>query len=135
MNPELIHAPAVAAAAASYFVIGGLWYSPVLFGKAWMRENGFDNAQVSGFARGRIFGGSAVLAAVMSLNLACFLADAGTTFAWGLAAGALAGFGWVAAAIGVLGLFENRSFRYVAINAGYQAVAFTIMGGILGAWR
>ena len=28
-------------AALSTFLIGGLWYSPAVFGKAWMRENGF----------------------------------------------------------------------------------------------
>ena len=32
---------AIIAAAISTFVIGGLWYSPAVFGKAWMRENGF----------------------------------------------------------------------------------------------
>lgn len=135
MNPEQINLFAIVAAAFSYFMLGGLWYSPILFGRVWMRENGFTDAQVQGFSKARSFGGSAVLALVMATNLAFFLADEKTTFTWGLTAGALAGIGWVAAAIGVIGLFENRSWKYIGLNAGYQMVAFVIMGGILGVWR
>ncbi len=41
----------------------------------------------------------------------------------------------VALAMGVTYLFEHRSLRFFLINAGYHAVAFTMMGAILGAWR
>jgi hypothetical protein len=52
-----------------------------------------------------------------------------------MAAGALAGFGWVAMAIAIIAVFENRSWSYIAINGGYMTVAFIVMGAILGAWR
>jgi len=32
---------AVLAAGISAFVLRGVWYSPALFGKAWMKENNF----------------------------------------------------------------------------------------------
>ena len=54
---------------------------------------------------------------------------------WGMAAGALAGFGWVAMAIAIVGLFENKSWSYILINGGYMIVAFVLMGAIIGAWR
>jgi hypothetical protein len=38
-------------------------------------------------------------------------------------------------AISIIGLFENRSWEYIAINGGYMTVAFVIMGAIIGAWR
>jgi hypothetical protein len=41
----------------------------------------------------------------------------------------------VALGIGIIALFERRSWKYVAINAGYMTVAFVVMGFILGAWR
>ena len=82
-----------------------------------------------------MFGGSIVLSLVMAANLAIFLADDQTDWVWGMTAGALAGVGWVATAIAVVALFENRSWTYIFINAGYNAVAFTIMGAIIGAWR
>ena len=135
MNPNQINWLAVFVAALFTFVISGLWYSPVLFGKVWMRANGFTEEQVAGFNKARAFGGSFILALIMSANLAMFLADPKTTVAWGMAAGALAGIGWVAAGIGITALFENRSLCYIIVNGGYHIVAFVTMGAILGAWR
>jgi hypothetical protein len=126
---------AVLAAALSTFVLGGLWYSPLLFGKAWMRVNNFSDTDVASFSKARMFGWSFVFALIMSLNLAMFLAAPDTTVTWGMAAGALTGFGWVAMAIAIIGVFENRSWGYIAINGGYMIVAFVVMGAILGVWR
>lgn len=126
---------AVLAAAFSTFVLGGLWYSPLLFGKAWMRVNNFSESDLTTFSKARMFGWSFIFALVMSLNLAMFLAAPGTNTVWGIAAGALTGVGWVAMAIAIIGVFENRSWGYIAINGGYMIVAFVVMGAILGAWR
>ena len=41
MNLSLVNVWAILVAAISAFVIGGLWYSPALFGRAWERANGF----------------------------------------------------------------------------------------------
>lgn len=88
----------VALAALATFLLGGLWYSPLLFGKRWQRACGLaDDALGRGL--GRIFVGSYLLALVAATNLAFFLGD-GATVAWGATAGALAGFGWVATALG-----------------------------------
>jgi hypothetical protein len=126
---------AVFAAALSAFAIGGLWYSPLLFQKAWMRANGFSQADLAGGGEARIFGGSFVFSLIMAFNLAAFLSAPDTTMAWGATAGALAGVGWVALGIGVVALFERRPIAYGLINGGYWAVALTVMGAILGAWR
>ncbi len=135
MNLEYFNIAAVVVAAFSTFVIGGLWYSPLLFGRAWMHENKFTDADVARNSKLRAFGGAAALSLVMSANLACFLADAKTTLMWGATAGALAGVGWAAAAIAVVALFEQKSWTYIAINGGYQIVSFIVMGAILGGWR
>ena len=126
---------AVFAAALSTFVIGGLWYSPALFHRAWMSANGFGEADLVKGSQARIFGVAFVLALVMAANLAAFLSGPETTVAWGTIAGALTGLGWVAPAIATIALFERRSAGYIAINGGYFAVAFVVMGAILGAWR
>ena len=126
---------AVLAAALSTFVLGGLWYSPLLFGKAWMRVNNFSESDLATFSKARMFGWSFLFALIMALNLAMFLAAPGTNLTWGMAAGALTGVGWVAMAIAIVGVFENRSWGYIAINGGYMIVAFVVMGAILGLWR
>ena len=126
---------AVLAAAVSTFVLGGLWYSPLLFGKAWMRANNLTDADLQTFSKARMFGWAIVFSLVMAINLAMFLGGPGTTASWGMTAGVLAGLGWVAMAIAIIGLFENKSWAYIAINGGYMMIAFTIMGLIIGAWR
>lgn len=135
MDFSKINYLAVLVAAISTFLIGGLWYSPLLFGKAWMNANGFSEAELQTFSKARMFGWSFLFAIVMALNLAMFLAGPETNTTWGMIAGALTGFGWVAMAIAVVGVFENRSWKYIFINGGYMLVAFVVMGAIIGVWR
>ena len=135
MDLSTINWMAVLVAAVSNFLLGGLWYSPLLFYKSWARENGFTDEDVKKRNMPKIFGFAFLWSLVMSLNLAMFLNDKKTDTAWGATAGFLAGFGWVAMAIFIIGLFENKSTRYMLINAGYMTLSFIIMGLILGAWR
>ena len=44
---------AVLAAAVSTFVLGGLWYSPALFGRAWMSVNQFSQEDLQNRIWGR----------------------------------------------------------------------------------
>lgn len=125
---------AVFAAAASTFLIGGLWYSPLLFQRAWMRANSLTENDLRAGGQAKIFGLSFVFALVMALNLAMFLNAPDTTTTWGATAGLLAAI-WVALGIGTVALFERRSFAYTAINGGYWLVSFVVMGAILGVWR
>src|SRR6266568_6934162 len=98
---------AILVAAISAFLVGGLWYSPFLFGRIWKQANGFGSDEPQP-APGKTFAISFVLSLVMAANLALFLNDPKTTLAWGATAGFLAGFGWVAMGIGVVSLFERR---------------------------
>lgn len=123
---------AVALAALAFFVIGSIWYSPLLFSKAWMKELGLTKEERSQANMFKIFGVSFLLMFIMAFNLAAFIGN-GQGFQFGLTAGALTGIGWVALAIGINYLFERKSFRIWLINAGYMAAGFTAMGAIIGA--
>ena len=126
---------AVVAAALSAFALGGLWYSPAVFGSVWMTESNLTAEELGKRSQGKVFGLAFVFSVVMSANLAMFLADAKTTTSWGATAGFLAGFGWVALGIAIIALFERKSWKYMLINGGYMTVAFVLIGLILGAWR
>ena len=126
---------AVLAAAAVNFVIGGLWYSPVLFHESWLRANGFTEADVKKGSPAVIFSVAFVLCLIMAANLAAFLAGPDTTISWAVTAGLLAGLGWAALGLAVVALFERRPLSYILINGGYLTVSFAAMGLILGAWR
>lgn len=126
---------AVLAAALSTFALGGLWYSPALFGRAWMSVNQLTPADLGKSSPGKVFGLAFVFAVLMAANLAAFLAQPKTTATWGATAGFLAGFGWVTLGIATIAVFERRSGKYILINGGFMTVAFALMGLIIGAWR
>jgi hypothetical protein len=133
MNLHTLNLWAILVAALSSFLIGGLWYSPVLLGSLWKRANGFTADPPGAGPRGFLI--AFVLSLVMAFNLAMFLNAPGTTLAWGATAGFLAGFGWVAMSLGIIAIFEARSLLYAIVNGGYVTVALTAMGAILGGWR
>ena len=124
---------AVIAAAVSMFVIGGLWYSPILFEKPWQRAAGVSDEAMKGGNPAVIFGAAFILSLLMAANLAFFVAgvDFGMTIAYAVAAG----LGWAAFGLAVVALFERRPPAYFLINGGYLTVSFAVMGLILGLWR
>ena len=126
---------AVFVSALMSLVIGAVWWSQLLFAKAWQRENGLSDEQVAKANPLKNFGLSFLLAWLMSYNLAFFLGGPGTTWQWGVIAGLLAGVGWVAAMFIVIALFEQRSLKYMLINCGYIVLYFAVIGFILGVWR
>lgn len=135
MNPEYINIPAVIVAALLPFILGGLWYSPLMFGSVWMKENNLTEEELAQGSKAKIFGLSFLFFLLMSANLAGFLATPETDLQFGILAGFLAGFGWVALSLAVIALFERRSWKYMFVNGGYMVVAFLLMGAVLGGWR
>jgi hypothetical protein len=125
---------AVLVAGISAFVLGGVWYSPALFGKAWMKENNLSVEEVKAGNKGKIFGWALVLSLIMSVNLAMYLHTPDINFQLGLLYGLLAGV-WVFCGIAIVGLFELKTGRYILINGGYCFIALGLMGAIIGAWR
>lgn len=122
---------AVALAALSAFLLGGLWYSPLLFAKKWMAYIGDCGDRPKG-PMALIFGGAFLLALLSAWVFAMFLGPhPGVKFA--TAAGFAAGLCWVAASYGINYLFERRPFGLWLINGGYHTIQFTLYGAILGA--
>jgi hypothetical protein len=122
---------AIIAAAISTFLIGGIWYS--IFKKIWMSANGFTEEDLAKRKMPKIFILTFVFSFIMAINLALFIGNGDLIF--GTIAGLLTGVGWVALAIAVIALFENKSWKYILVNGGYMIFAFTIMGLILGGWK
>ena len=128
---EQINYLAVLAAAVSTFLIGGLWYSPALFGKTWNREAKAPEQPGHPVV---VFGVSFVLALFAAWVFAIFL---GPNPPWNKAviAGVLVGFCWVGTSFGINDAFAQRSFKLWLIDAGYHTLQFTLYGVILGLWH
>jgi len=135
MNHSTLNWPAILVAALFTFVMGYLWYSPSLFGKAWMDAIGFKKEDSKRPDMTKVLVLFFLFSLVMSFNLALFLNEPDVSWQRGALYGFHIGFGFVAMSIFITGQFEKRSTRYMLIHGGYYCFCFVVMGAILGAWR
>ncbi len=128
--PEL-NLIAVLVAGIAGFAVGAIWYSPLLFARAWQREVGITPEQLQARSPWRPMIGALLLSIVSAFVFAMFLGPRpGVAFATG--AGFAAGLFWVAASYGISYLFEGRSLTLWLINGGYHTLQFTAIGLVLG---
>ena len=125
---------AVLGATVAVSIAGGLWYSPLLFAKIWMRECGVDENACRGRNAALLIGAAVVLNFVTALVFAiCIGPNPGVLP--GLQAGLVVGIFWVGFSIGMNYLFEGRSLKLFAITAGAHVLRFALIGLVLGLWN
>ncbi|MDT7831144.1 DUF1761 domain-containing protein [Flavobacteriaceae bacterium S356] len=157
----------LALAALVPLVMGFIWYGPMLFQKAWMKQMGFTEESMKGSNMGLIFflsyvfsfmlaffvqfivihqmgayssmleSGATELAGASLADFEAFMAKYGAnyrTFKHGVLHGVLAGIGLVLPVLATQAMFEKKTVKYVAINAGYWIVTIALMGGIICQW-
>ena len=104
-------------------LLGGLWYSPMLFAKPGNAPPALATSrqerQHGGDLRRRVRA-QPDRAYVFGMFLGQYMPLAGA-----VGAGFSAGLCWVGAAFGINYLFERRPFGLWAINAGYHTLQFT----------
>ncbi len=145
-------------------VIGFIWYSPKVFGTIWMKESGMTEEKAKQGNMIKIFGltilYSFMLAFMMTAltvhqfgalgiiggpdfiekalpSYAAFMADYGTafrTYQHGALHGFMSGVFIALPITAINGLFEQKSWKYMAINAGYWIVCMTLMGAVVCRW-
>ena len=148
-------------------IMGFIWYGPLLFQNAWMKQLGFTEESLKGGNMALIF----ILCYVFSFLMAFFLqfivihqtgvysslmesgatelsgdaltyfndfmAKYGTnyrTFKHGALHGTLSGIFFILPVLATQAMFERKTVKYVAINAGYWIVTLALMGGIICQW-
>ena len=126
---------AILGAAVAKMVIGALWYSPLLFLKAWLELSGVTESQMKrGMARALAVDavGSFIMAYVFFHAIR--YAEA-TTALQGMALGFWNWAGFVAVVtIGTV-TYEGKPFQLFLLNNGYLLVSLLTMGAILAeAW-
>lgn len=135
-----VNVPAVIVAAIAAFAIGAVWYSPLLFAKAWMAANGYTPEKMEAMKERRgpavAMTVSAVCQFVTAFILSVLIGFTGMAgWAQGLGLGVLVWLGF-AAATGLLGnMFSDKPLSAYLIDTGYHLVYLAIMGAILGGWR
>jgi hypothetical protein len=125
----IINWPAVGVGALAFFLVGALWYG-VLFGKAWQREAGLTDERLRGSRMPLLFGLCFVLELVIAWMLAHLIARTSPApyvvmmFAFGFGAFLMT------PAIGINYLYQRKSFKLFAIDAGHLIVGMVAMGGV-----
>ncbi|MGL2988412.1 DUF1761 domain-containing protein [Flavobacterium sp. RSSA_27] len=144
--------------------VGFVWYHPKVFGTVWMKEAGLTDDQLKTGNMLKIFGFTylfSLLIASMEMTFTihqmgalgmvggpsklnealpsytAFMADYGTafrTYKHGALHGFLSGLFFAFPMIGINGLFERKSWKYIFIHAGYWILTLTIMGALLCGW-
>ncbi len=145
-------------------ILGYIWYNPKVFGTAWMKATGMtpENAKKANmpltFGLTLLFSFFVALAmnflvihqfhlySIIATNppdpdgqsmVDAFMAKFGhnfRTFKHGAFHGTLSGILIALPVIAVPAIYEQKGFKYIAINAGYWIVAFALMGGIVCKW-
>jgi hypothetical protein len=133
---ESVNFLAVLVGGIAYMILGALWYSPILFGKAWMRGSGKTEEQVrAGFKYTSYlwaFVGSLLAAYGIARILVMFDAS---TLAQALKLAVVCGVCFVGAAFFVNDTFDRRPRGLTTINALYHLVGLIVIALIVGAWR
>lgn len=129
---------AVLVAAVVVFVLGWLWYSPVLFFKPWMRARGMD--PVAAMAGAKMPVGKLLIEFARCLVLAYVIAHFVTALALGtwMSAVHLGLFLWIGFPVIILigsMLWENTPWKVAAIHAGDWLVKLVAIAIIVHAWR
>ena len=126
---------AILVAAASGFMVGGLWYGP-LFGKAWQREIGLSDDEIKSGNMAKIFGITFLFSILSAVFLGHLLSHFDTDFQRTMMISIGIAIGFVAPAIGTNYLYGRKSGKLFAIDAGYWIAFYAAMGlvfGLLGA--
>jgi hypothetical protein len=130
-----LHLLPILAAGLIRVVIGGLWYSPLVFGPAFMRLTGCTDGEMKARLPAAL-ASDIVGSLIMSFILvhAVYYAGASTP-GEGAAVGLFNWLGFVLVTHFGLVAFEKRPAKLFAINMGFQALSLAVMGGLLAAWR
>ena len=154
---------AILVAAIVPLFIGFIWYGPMLFQNAWMREAGMTEEKMKSSNMAVIFLVSLLLSVLLAFftqflvihqvgamgmiggdptdalpSFQAFMDDYGTsyrTFKHGALHGAMAGIFFVLPVMATNGLFERKSWKLTFINVGYWTLCLAIMGAIVCGWQ
>ncbi|WP_061223950.1 DUF1761 domain-containing protein [Leptospira weilii] len=146
MHPELhINYLAVLAAVVVHFIIGSVWYGPIL-GKAWMKEMGIPldvkpSAKDMLKPMGLMVVGSFLTAYVLFYTTNVWRASSwhagedSPAYVYGFFSGFYTWLGFYVPILINTVTFEGRSWKLFFINAGYNFISLQVIAMILSYWR
>jgi hypothetical protein len=135
---------AILVSGVAIFVLGGLWYSPLLFAKPWTRLMGKNEEEMKAYMAspkakremplmyGMAFVTALVIAWVMAIVVHHFPPP---DLLRGIEVGALCWLGFAATTSYATAMFSMQPKALWLINSTYNLVSFVIAGVIVAVWR
>ena len=120
---------AVVGGALCGFLVGGIWYGPIM-GKRWMGAVGLTEEDIQSGNMGLIYGGAFAFSLLASWTLAHTFASYGVDFSFGVKVLTAVGvaLGFIVPAIGTNYLFSQKGKALFFIDAAYWLLFYTAMG-------
>lgn len=128
---------AVLAATLAYFVLGGVWFIPKVFGDAWMRSIGWEPSE-DDMPGAAVYLGPLVTCFVATVATALLARATGASgIGEGLVLGLVTGVGIAGTVLFVTGYFDPKKPKpmvWFAIMASYHLLGLVIAAVIVTAW-
>ena len=129
---------AVLVGAAIYFVLGAVWYSPILFAKRWQAAIGWDESRAQPQTNPLTYAVPAVLYLIAGIATAMLAAATGTdTLGEGIALGLVTGLGYALAMVGVEATFDPnkpKPLTWFLITTAYHLIGFVVLAVVIAIW-
>lgn len=142
MNISFLHDinyVAVLVSSICFFLIGGLWFSPMLMSVPWMEELKRHGVSLAMPAKHTLWKNMLITFAlniVASVSMACLvIATRSTTVQSGFCLGLVVALGFAATSLASAFVWENRSLKLFLIDAGYPVLGIIASALILSLWR
>jgi hypothetical protein len=134
---------AVLVAGIVIFMLGGLWYSPVLFAKKWIALQNKTEEQMRAEAASAnmplmyasAFLTGLIIAWAMAMVFAHIANDMEMNAAHGALLGSILWLGFAASTSYATALFSGKPRQLWLIDSAYNLVSFVLAGIILAVWR
>ncbi|KJY86132.1 DUF1761 domain-containing protein [Pseudoalteromonas piscicida] len=127
---EALNLWAIILAALSSFMLGGIWYSPMLFQKAWMEGCGLTELDLQTSDPKMTFGVAFLLSLLSAVFMAVML-DLSLSLLAATGVGLGVGVFFVACSLGISYIFEQRPMKLFLVNGGYHVLQFTLIAFVL----
>ncbi len=146
MYEPTINYLAVLVSALLFFMLGALWYSPVMFATAWIKGMGLSEEKVNAMKENGpgskpfiISGFGTLVMAFVTAHIVDFMmvvfGDSGmSNLAIGLTTGFWLWLGYIATYSLNTVAYEDKPWQFYFINTGYQFVGLMIMGAMNAVW-
>jgi uncharacterized protein DUF1761 len=127
---------AVIVGAVVYFVIGAVWFSPMLFSKPWMAAIGWDESRPRPEMSPVTYVGPAIFYLVSAIATGLLAKATGTdTLTEGILLGLVVGVGYALVVTATDALFDPnkpKPWNWFAISGSYHLLSLVIVGAIFG---